>query len=133
LEENVMATARFRFCLMALAAVPSTAMAVTLLVSPPLKAGAGGIVCRVFNGGTKPIELTSFSAAISAGGFGATGCDAGDTLFPQRGCEHVPLVGSACTAQPCVCRLSFTGSKKGVRANPVSRDAAGDAMSVDLR
>jgi len=130
-----MARPRFRLWLIALAALPSTAMGDTLLSSPPLKAGAGGIVCRVFNAGTKPIELvlTGFATAIDAGGFGGTGCDVGKILFPQRGCEHVPLVADACTSVPCVCQLTFTGSKKGVRANLVSRDATGDAVSVDLR
>jgi hypothetical protein len=113
---------------------PATAIAETVLTSPLLQGGAGGVVCRVYNAGTKPVEVVLMTFRTGGGAFGASGCDPGDVLNPAASCEHVATLPAACTAVPCVCQFTFNGGKKGVRANFVSRNAAGDdTVSVDLR
>ncbi len=88
------------------------------------------LVCTVTNAGAKPITLES--GQLFFGGEppytgqqnAATSC--GTSLAPGDSCLN-ELTGSSGDCFYCYCKVSFTGSKKGVRA-VLTRQVYGDTV-----
>ena len=129
---------RLLLTVLVLLALPPAAQAVTLTSGGiSFLHGVGErLSCTITNVGTKPITLETAPQI-----FGAQSDNSSQESTPTD-CGTLPMPpGSSCSAETgpspscftCYCKVSFTGSKKGVRALLKRNVSGGDVVAVPLQ